>query len=228
MRLLIVEDEGRLAGIIARVFRSQRVVVEIAQDGTKGLEEALTGGYDVIILDRLLPGTDGVEVLLRMRRAGVETPVLMLTALSDVPERIEGLNAGADDYLGKPFSLDELEARIAALVRRRDKPLVPDHAQVGDLDIDFRSATVTCRGEPLSLSPQEYLLLEILARNRGQVLERDRILERVWGHDADPRGNVVELYIHYLRRKISAVSPATAGLISTVRGVGYLLAAGDR
>jgi DNA-binding response OmpR family regulator len=226
MRLLIVEDEERLATIMARVFRADRFAVDVALDGPGGLDLALSDTYDAIILDRMLPGLDGVSLLRRLRDEGVDTPVLILTARADLPERIEGLNAGADDYLGKPFSLDELEARIAALVRRRDRPLAPDRQQVGELVIDFRSATVTCRDQPVPLTRQEYLLLELLARNQGQVLPRDRILERVWGNDADPRGNVVELYIHYLRRKIAAVSPATARLITTVRGAGYRLAAG--
>lgn len=224
MRLLVVEDEDRLASIIARVFRAERYTVEVAADGDTGLARAATGSFDAIILDRMLPRRDGVEILRRLRALRIDTPILMLTARGEIEDRIEGLHAGADDYLGKPFSLDELVARIAALVRRRDKPLVPDEVHLADVTIDFAAATVTCRGEPIPLSPQEYQLLVLLARNRGQVIPRDRILERVWGDEADPRGNVVELYIHYLRRKLGRASPAAAALVTTVRGTGYLLA----
>lgn len=226
-RLLIVEDEERLGEIMARVFRGERYIVEVVGDGASGLELALNGSFDAIILDRMLPVLDGVDVLRRLREQRIGTPVLMLTARAEVDERIEGLNAGADDYLGKPFSLDELVARIAALVRRRDRPLQPKVGTFADVMIDFGTGAVTCDGVLIALSPQEYRLLEVLMHSHGTVIERDRILERVWGYDADPRGNVVELYIHYLRRKIGEVSPDAAKLITTVRGIGYMLAKGQ-
>lgn len=224
MRLLIVEDERRLAEIMARVFRSEQYAVDVAHDGNDGLDLALTAGYDAIILDRMLPGIDGVHILNRLRAERVNTPVLMLTARAEVEDRILGLRSGADDYLGKPFALEEVIARVAALVRRREKILLPQQEVIADIVINYASGQVLHNGVAIGLSHQEYLLLEILAHNRGHVVSRDRILERVWGLDADPQSNVVELYIHYLRRKIGRVSAKAAQAITTVRGMGYMLA----
>jgi DNA-binding response OmpR family regulator len=224
MRLLIVEDERRLADIMARVFRTERYAVDVAYDGREGLDLALTGGYDAIVLDRMLPGMDGLDVLENLRAERLNTPVLMLTARAEVADRVDGLRAGADDYLGKPFALEEVVARVAALVRRREKPLIPREEMIVDIVIDFAGHQVLHHGLPINLSQQEYLLLELLAHNRGHVVARDVILERVWGFEADPQSNVVELYIHYLRRKIGRVSKEAAREITTVRGIGYMLA----
>jgi DNA-binding response OmpR family regulator len=221
MRVLIVEDEERLARIIARVLAQERFETDVVHDGESGLHAALTGAYDVIVLDRMLPKLDGGSIVRELRAEQIATPVLMLTALGDLPDRVEGLNAGADDYLGKPFAFEELIARLHALVRRTDRPLVPDLVEVGQVTIDLRRRTVCRNGAPIDLSGREYTLLELLARNRGQILSRDFILERVWGIDAEPQGNVVELYIFYLRRKLEHT--AAHPVIRTVRGAGYVL-----
>ena len=226
MRILVVDDEQQLAGILGQVLERNGYAVDLAYDGPTGLDLALTGSYDAIVLDRMLPGMDGIEVCHRLRTAGESTPVLILSARRELPERVEGLDAGADDYLGKPFALTELVARVRALTRRRDKPVLPDLIQAGDVTLDQQTHEVTVAGEPVELSPREYALLEYLLRHAGQVLSRDQIVERVWGYDAEPEGNVVDLYIHYLRRKLSR--GGSPPIIQTIRGAGYLVRAGDR
>lgn len=226
MHVLVVEDEEQLAGIIGQLLERHGYAVDLAYDGLSGLDLALTSNYDAIVLDRLLPGMDGLTVCHEMRVAGISTPVLILSARRELPERVEGLDAGADDYLGKPFALTELVARVRALTRRRDKPVVPDQLHVGDVTLDQQTHEVRSAGELVELSPKEYALLEYLLRNAGQVLSRDQILERVWGYDAEPEGNVVDLYVHYLRRKLDR--RGTPSIIQTVRGAGYLVRAGER
>jgi DNA-binding response OmpR family regulator len=224
MRILIVEDESRLAELIRKVLVQERFDATVAHDGPAGLDQALTGSFDVIILDRMLPGMDGIALLAALRAEGVDTPVLMLTALGELPERVEGLNAGADDYLGKPFAFEELLARVRSLARRIPRPLVGDVQRLGPLTIDFRGHRVDREGQPIELSPREFAMLETLARNRGLVLSRDQLLERVWGYGADPQGNVVDLYVHYLRRKLDPRGEDAQPLIRTVRGAGYTIA----
>ena len=223
MRILVVEDEVGLADVIARVLRRERYEVDIAHDGEQGLELALAGIYDAIVLDRMLPGIDGLELSRRLRREAVHTPVLILSARRELDERVEGLDAGADDYLGKPFAFTELLARLRALTRRGERPLLTAVLRAGGVTLNQRTHRVERAGQPVELSPREYALLEYLMRNAGQVLTRDQILERVWGYEAQPESNVVDLYIYYLRRKLGdegAPSP-----IQTVRGVGYTMRA---
>jgi DNA-binding response OmpR family regulator len=223
MRVLIVEDERELAGIIGRVLEEERFDVDLAFDGARGLELALTGNYDVIVLDRLLPKLDGMEVCRRLREDGIDTPVLVLSALSELDRRVEGLDIGADDYLGKPFAFEELLACIRALARRRSQPILPMIIEFGGIRLDQRARTVELEGKRVELSQREFALLEFLMRNAGQVLTRDQILEHVWGYEAEPAGNAVDLYIHYLRRKLGTrTAPAP---IETVRGSGYRLRA---
>jgi DNA-binding response OmpR family regulator len=223
MRVLVVEDERRLAELIARRFRTEYFETDLAFDGNEGLARALSGCYDAIVLDRMLPEIDGIEICRRLRQAKVETPILMLTARRELDERVEGLDAGADDYLGKPFAFSELLARVRALTRRAERPLLPTMLQVGDLTLDTQRHRVERAGAEIELSPREFALLEYLMRNAGQVVTREQILDRVWGYDAEPEGNVIDLYIHYLRRKIDAARPDP--LIRTVRGVGYTIRA---
>ena len=223
MRILIVEDEVRLTQLMTRVLSQERFDVDVAHDGDTGLDLALAGSYDAIILDRMLPGLDGVDVIRELRAARVSTPTLMLTARTELDERVEGLNAGADDYLGKPFAFEELIARLRALTRRADRPLLEDVIEIGPIRIDLAGGTVACGEATVPLTRREYTLLETLARNRGQILDRDLLLERVWGYDADPQGNVVELYIHYIRRKLAAACPDAPPVIETVRGAGYVI-----
>lgn len=223
MRVLLIEDDLRLARVIARVLEQERFDVDLAPDGETGLDLALTGAYDILIVDRMLPGRDGIAVIKALRAEQVSTPVLMLTARSELPERVEGLDAGADDYLGKPFAFEELLARLRALARRTERPLLPDVVTIGDVTINLSAHTVQRAGQPVELSPREYALLELLVRNRGRVLSRDQLLERVWGYEAEPQGNVVDLYVHYLRRKLDGNGSDRDSLIRTVRGAGYMI-----
>jgi DNA-binding response OmpR family regulator len=223
MRVLLIEDDLRLARVIARVLEQERFDVDLAPDGETGLDLALTGAYDILIVDRMLPGRDGIAVIKALRAEQVSTPVLMLTARSELPERVEGLDAGADDYLGKPFAFEELLARLRALARRAERPLLPEVVTIGDVTINLSAHTVQRAGQPIELSPREYALLELLVRNRGRVLSRDQLLERVWGYEAEPQGNVVDLYVHYLRRKLDANGSDRDSLIRTVRGAGYMI-----
>jgi DNA-binding response OmpR family regulator len=223
MRILIVEDDARLARVMDRVLRQERFDVDLAFDGDAGLEAGLTGIYDALIVDWMLPRRDGVQLIRDLRAEHVATPVLMLTARGEIPQRVEGLNAGADDYLGKPFAFEELIARLRALARRRDKPLSEPTVTIGAVTIDFASHAVSRGGLPVELSPREFAVLEVLVRHRGQVLSRDQILERVWGYDADPLGNPVDLHIHYLRRKLDPDRLDAEPVIRTVRGAGYVV-----
>jgi DNA-binding response OmpR family regulator len=167
MRILIVEDDERLARVMERVLRQERIDVDLAFDGENGLESALTGIYDALIVDWMLPAKDGVQLIRELRAERVNTPALMLTARGDIPQRVAGLNAGADDYLSKPFAFAELIARLGALARRRDKPLSEPTVTIGAITIDFASHAVSRDGLPIELSPREFSLLEALVRNRG-------------------------------------------------------------
>lgn len=221
MRILVIEDEARLAEVIARVLRQEHFDADTALDGLTGLDLALSGTYDALVVDRLLPGLDGVSIIQRLRQARVDTPALMLTALGEVHDRVEGLQAGADDYLVKPFAFDELLARLQAILRRRDRPLV--NPAIGASGIQLVQADETARlgDQVVRLTHREYVLLETLVRQAGQTVPRDALLEKVWGYDADPAGNVVDLYVHYVRRKLATLGDAGERLITTVRGVGY-------
>jgi DNA-binding response OmpR family regulator len=223
MRILVIEDETRLARIVERVLKQERFEVDLAGDGETGLDLALTGAYDALIVDRMLPRRDGLDVIRALRSDGIGTPILMLTARGELPDRVEGLDAGADDYLGKPFAFEELLARLRALLRRSEHPLIAEVLTVGDTTVNLTTHSVQRAGQAVSLTPKEYALLEALVRNRGRVLSRDQLLERVWGYDADPRGNVVDLYVYYLRRKLDPDGRDREPLIRTVRGAGYVV-----
>ena len=223
MRVLVIEDEIQLAGIIKRVLERERYAVDTLHDGEAGLEMALTGGYDVIVLDRMLPEMDGLVVCRELREAGVDTPVLILSALRELDQRVEGLDTGADDYLPKPFAFEELIARVRALTRRSAQPVLSPRLTAGHVTLDGERRRAFAGPHEVELSPTEFALLELLMRNAGQALSRDQILERVWGYTADPESNVVDIYIHYLRRKLELNGKKPP--IRTVRGVGYMIAA---
>jgi len=223
MRILIIEDDERLARIMERVLRQEHFDVDLATDGEAGLESALTGIYNVLIVDWMLPGKDGVQLIRELRAEHVDTPVLMLTARGELPQRVQGLDAGADDYLGKPFAFEELLARLRALTRRAERPLLDTRITIGEVTIDLAEHSVVRDGKLIDLSPREFSLLETLVRNRGHVLSRDQLLERVWGYEADPQGNSVDLYVHYLRRKLDPDGMDAEPLIRTVRGSGYVV-----
>jgi two-component system OmpR family response regulator len=220
VRVLVVEDEPRMASLLERGFREEGYAVDVAVDGTGGLWLGTENDYDAIVLDVLLPGLDGVEVCGRLRSAGRWAPVLLLTARDSVEDRVRGLDAGADDYLTKPFSFAELAARVRALVRRRSGER-PPVALVGDLRLD-PATHQAWRGEAeLSLSPKEMALLELLMRHAGHVVTRTQILDHVWDFAYDGVSNVVDQYVGYLRKKIDR--PFGRHDLETVRGVGYRL-----
>ena len=224
MHILVVEDEQRLAFLLRRVLLEERHTVDLAYDGQTGLDLALSDTYDVVILDVMLPGLDGLEVCRQMRAEHIMTPVLMLTARGAVEDRVVGLNVGADDYLVKPFAMEELLARINALLRRRDRRFdeIPQ-LSAGDLTLDLVRHEARRAGRVIELTAKEFALLEYLMRHPGQVLTRTQIIDAVWRYDLEALSNVVDIYIHYLREKID--HGFSHALIKTVRGVGYKIEA---
>lgn len=222
MKILIVEDETRLADVLHQGLKEHGYVVEQAGDGSEGLKVILSGSYDAVILDVMLPGWDGFEVLQQVRKAGCIVPILMLTARSGVDDRVMGLNLGADDYLPKPFEFKELLARLRAITRR---PAVEPQEllRVADLEMDPSRHEVRRAGNPMELSAREFALLEFMMRRVGLVLTRAMILDHVWAsdHNYDGGSNLVDVYINFLRKKVDAGHPVR--LIHTIRGSGYVL-----
>ena len=221
MHVLVVEDNRVLAELLRRGLSQERHVVDLAHDGIDGLERAASGAYDAVILDLMLPGPDGIDLARRLRADGVTSPVLMLTARDSLHERLRGFDAGADDYLAKPFSFEELLARLRAVTRRTGAALDGDQLLVGDLLLDRRSHLVSRAGRPITLPPKEYALLEYLMRNPEQVLTRTVILERVWDYGFDSFANVVDVAIRRLRRLVD--EGFDHPMIHTVRHVGYMI-----
>jgi DNA-binding response OmpR family regulator len=219
--ILLVEDERRLVQVMRKVLEEEGHTVDIAYNGEDGSAMAMEGSHDVIVLDILLPGIDGVEVCRTLRAGRVDTPVLLLTALDAVPDKVRGLDAGADDYLPKPFAFQELLARLRALSRRRVQAREPDRLQAADLVLDLRRRRAERAGKTIELSPKEFALMEFLMRNEGRVVTRTQILDHVWGYDYSPDSNLVDVYVTYLRRKLDRGHDRR--LIRTVRGVGYVL-----
>jgi DNA-binding response OmpR family regulator len=223
MHLLVVEDDRSLAELLRRGLAQERYVVDVAHDGTEGLERAVSGVYDALILDVMLPGIDGLEIARRVRAERLPVPILMLTARDALHDRLRGFDAGADDYLPKPFAFEELLARLRAVTRRAGAPVDDDRLVVGDLVLDRRAHEVTRAGRSIDLSPKEYALLEYLMRHPGQVLSRTLILERVWDYGFDSFANVVDATIRRLRKAVD--EEFEQPLIHTVRGVGYKIKA---
>lgn len=219
MKILVVEDEEKIARALQRGLEQERFSVEIALDGAAGLAAAEADEYDVIVLDRMLPEMDGMDVCRTLREAGNKTPILMLTAKDQVRDRVAGLNAGADDYLVKPFAFEELLARLHALLRRPNQT-TDVVLKVADLELDPTSFTAKRAGRPIKLSAKEFALLEYLMRNQGQVLSKEKIIDHVWEYDADVLPNNVEVFIGYLRRKVDQPFSGP-DLIHTARGFGY-------
>lgn len=221
MRVLVIEDDREAATYLEKALRESGHITELVHDGNDGLAAAETGEFDVLIVDRMLPGRDGLSVIENLRGAGDRTPVLILSALGDVDDRVKGLRAGGDDYLTKPYAFSELLARIEALSRRT----LPEEAQttyvVGDLALDRLSHKVTRAGETISLLPREYRLLEFLMKHAGQVVTRTMLLEHVWDYHFDPQTNVIDVHISRLRAKIDKTFDRP--LLHTVRGVGYMI-----
>jgi DNA-binding response OmpR family regulator len=220
MHILVVEDEQRLAALLRRVLAAERHVVDIAVDGSAGQRMAIgEAPYDLIILDRMLPEMDGLEIARAIRGRNNSVPILMLTARGSVEDRVAGLDAGADDYLVKPFAMQELLARVRALLRRGRTPEADGRLKVADLTLDLVRHEARRGNQVIELTAKEFALLEFLMRHPGQVLTRAQIVDHVWRYDLDALSNVVDIYIHYLRNKIDR--GFTQQLITTVRGVGY-------
>jgi two-component system OmpR family response regulator len=223
MRLLIVEDDRETAAYLSKGLKESGHVVDHARDGVDGLELARSQAYDVAIVDRMLPRMDGLTMVKTMRDEGNTIPVLFLSALADIDDRVRGLKAGGDDYLTKPYAITELLARVDALVRRRQPEQVQTKLAVGDLELDLLSRSATRNKQTIDLQPREFLLLEYLMRHAGQVVTRTMLLENVWDYHFDPQTNVIDVHISRLRAKID--KGFTEPLLHTVRGAGYCLRA---
>lgn len=222
MRLLIVEDEVRLADTLRQLLNRQGYTTDVCYDGVSGLDNAMTGIYDLMVLDVMLPGMNGFQVAKKLREAGVATPVLMLTAKSDVGDRIHGLDCGADYYLTKPFEPEELLACVRTLLRRSGGQLQEsDTLSWGDLSLERTTFTLSCAEREVRLSRREYDLMELLMRNGNQVVTKEQMLVKVWGYDSQAEDNNVEVYISFLRRKLTHLHSAVK--IKTLRMLGYCL-----
>jgi len=223
MKILLIEDDAETAQFIAEGLSGERHDTTVAANGRLGLDRGMSEAWDVLIVDRMLPELDGLTLVSKLRAAGIQTPILFLTTLGGVDARVEGLNAGADDYLMKPFSFAELAARVAALGRRRRGFAADNILTVADLEVDLLARTVTRASEVIELLPREFLLLEYLIKHLGQPVTRAMLLENVWDVHFDPSTTVVETHVSRLRSKIDR--GRVVPLIHTVRGVGYMLSA---
>ncbi len=223
MRVLIVEDDREVARNIAKMLGEAGHVADVAHDGEDGLAMAREGAFDVLIVDRMMPRRDGLSMISELRGEGDKTPALVLSALGEVDDRVEGLKAGGDDYLVKPYAPSELMARVDVLARRRDPEAVKTRLEVGDLEMDLLARTVHRAGEAILLQPREFRLLEFLMRHAGTVVTRTMLLEKVWDYHFDPQTNVIDVHISRLRSKID--KPYDVQMLHTVRGAGYRLQA---
>jgi len=221
MKVLVIEDDREAAAYLVKGLGESGYVVDHAPDGREGLFMATSGSYDALIVDRMLPGMDGLSVIGALRAAEVRTPVLILSALGAVDDRVKGLRAGGDDYLVKPFAFSELLARLEALLRRGGPPATNTKLRVEDLEMDLLTRAVRRGGQAIELLPREFRLLEYLLRHAGQVVTRTMLLENVWDYHFDPQTNVIDVHISRLRQKIDKGFPHA--LLQTVRGAGYVL-----
>ena len=223
MKILFVEDEKKVTDALEEMCKIQNIECDIANDGEEGLLYAQSSLYDVIVLDIMLPYKNGLEILTQLRESGNSTPVLLLTAKDSTDDIVKGLDAGADDYVVKPFLAKELFARIRALGRRVDKEYVQDTIEIDGVEFDLSNYTLKINGKPIKITYKEALLFEMLVKRPGQIFTRDQILDRVWGLDSDVNENNIEIYIHTLRKKLKNTNIR----IETVRGVGYTLRTED-
>ena len=221
MRVLVVEDAGETALYMRRALEEAGHVVDLASDGPTGETMARGGAFDVLVFDRMLPQKDGLSVVADLRAAGIVTPVLFLSALGDVEHRVEGLKAGGDDYLAKPYAASELIARVEALGRRHEGPTATTHLKVGGLEMDLLARVVRRDGKKIDIQPREFRLLEYLMRNANQVVTRTMLLEKVWDYHFDPQTNVIDVHVSRLRSKIDR--DFAKPMLHTVRGAGYRL-----
>ncbi len=220
MKVLIVEDEVRLADALGQIMKEQHYQVDIVYNGTDGLSCGLSGEYDVIVLDVMLPGENGFQVVKKLREARIQTPVLMLTARDDIQDKVTGLDRGADDYMTKPFIPEELLARIRALSRRQGEVIV-EEMKFGDLTLNLSANDLCCGSKYIHLGYKEFEVLKILMSNSGRIVSKEALISRVWGSDSDAEDNNVEAYISFLRKKLNFVGSRVE--ISTLRKVGYRL-----
>lgn len=225
MRILVIEDETEVAAYLSKGLREHGYAVDVAHDGKEGLYLALSESFDAMIVDRMLPNVDGLSIVRSVRQASIQTPVLILSALGQVDDRVAGLREGGDDYLVKPFAFSELVARLDALRRRQTPSGEQTRLVVGDLEMDLLARSVRRAGQPIDLKPREFALLEYLMRHAGQVITRTMLLEHVWDYHFDPQTNVIDVHISRLRQKIDRGFDHE--LLQTVRGAGYTLRAGD-
>ncbi len=221
MKVLFVEDDPDIASFVSKGLREAGYGVDVNLDGNDGMTLAMSGLYDIVILDLMLPGKDGLSILSEMRNADIHTPVLILSARRSVDDRVKGLKAGGDDYLVKPFVFAELLVRVEALIRRGGRSVAAQELRIADLTLDPLTRKVTRAGELIELQPREYTLLEFLMRSAGVVVTKTLILEKVWGYDFDPQTNVVDVLVSRLRSRIDKGFPKK--MIRTVRGMGYVL-----
>ncbi|MDI3311868.1 MAG: response regulator transcription factor [Thermoanaerobacterium sp.] len=222
MRLLMVEDEKYMAEAVAQVLKKNNYTVDLAYNGEDGLDCGLSGIYDIIILDIMLPKMDGINILKELRKNGIETPVILLTARGEIEDKVRGLDSGADDYLAKPFHIDELLARLRALGRRKAKSLINDGIlSYGDIKLNLHTLQLECGSKEAVLTLKESQLLELLIKRNGIIVSKDNIIEKLWGYDTDAEENRVEIYISLLRKKLAQLDSRV--YIQTIRGAGYVL-----
>ncbi|TYP76366.1 response regulator transcription factor [Paenibacillus methanolicus] len=221
MRILIVEDEVNLAEALSQILKKENYTVDIVHDGEEGLDFALSDIYDLLLLDIMLPGMDGISILKRLRAKGMATPVIMLTAKGEIPDKIAGLDYGADDYIAKPFNTGELLARIRAALRRKGEVVPEDGLRFGDIELNTAYLKLACKGKELKLILKESQLLELMMTRKQAVTSKEQIIEKLWGFDSDAEHNNVEVYVSFLRKKLTFLQSSVR--INTIRGVGYVL-----
>ncbi|MDE5753489.1 MAG: response regulator transcription factor [Oscillospiraceae bacterium] len=220
MKILVVEDEIALAEALSEILKRNKYLVDTVYDGEDGLDYALTDLYDCILLDIMLPKMNGLDVLRTLRKKRISTPVLLLTAKSDIEDKITGLDSGADDFLTKPFATGELLARVRALTRRKGE-VITDEFTYGDISLNKSTFSLSCEGQFVKLSLKEYQIMEILISNPRQLISKERFIEKIWGYESDIEYNNIEVYISFLRKKISVIGSHV--VIRTARGIGYFL-----
>jgi two-component system response regulator ArlR len=221
MRILIVEDELHLAEALAQILKKHHYSVDVVHDGRSGLDYALSGIYDLLLLDIMMPEMDGISVLRTIRQKGISTPVILLTAKGEITDMVTGLDHGADDYIAKPFSSEELLARIRAALRRKGEVIPEDALKFGDIELNTANLRLAVKGKEIKLNLKESELLELLILRKQAVTSKEQIIEKLWGFDSEAEHNNVEVYISFLRKKLTFLSSTVR--ISTIRGVGYVL-----
>lgn len=221
MRLLIVEDEIALAEALVQIFSKNKYIADACYDGVSGLDNALTDIYDVIILDIMLPKMSGLDVLKNLRLNKITTPVILLTAKDEISDKVKGLDYGADDYLTKPFSTEELLARIRSVYRRKENVICENILSYDDINLNLSTYELVCGQSTVKLGLKEYSIMELFLKNRGRVISKENLIEKIWGYESDAEYNNVEVYISFLRKKLVHIGSGVS--IKTVRGVGYRL-----